>query len=203
MDKGISLTQLDLLREIGTIGMGRAATALADLLACKVEITLPETKVVPLESIDRILRIHEDKYFVLDIAIEGDMGGRLFFLIPFEKAKALGTDLLNQTLEEIDAEDPLFQSSLKEVVNIMTGAYMNVLSDMTGLTVIHGTPSLAIDMLSSLLNYFFVHIAQYTNEAIFIRSEIKVKDTYFGGTLIYFLDLDSMYKLFNSLGVRE
>lgn len=203
MDRGISLTQLDLLREIGTIGMGRAATALADILACKVEITLPETRIVPLESLDRILGIAENKYFVLDIALEGDMGGRLFFLLPPDEARILGADLLNQAPDQIDTEDPLFQSSLKEVVNIMTGAYMNVLSDMTGLTVMYGIPSLAIDTLSSLLNYFFVHIAQYTNEAIFVRSEMKIKETYFGGTFIYFLDFNSMQKLADTLGVKE
>lgn len=203
MEKGISLAQLDLLREIGTIGMGRAATALADLLICKVEISLPEIKIVPLESLDRIIGSPEEVYFVLDIGLEGDVGGRLFFLLPPREAKILGASLLEQNPETIDIEDLLFQSSLKEIVNILAGASINVLSDMTGLTIMYGVPSLAVDMLSALLDFFFIHIAQYTDEAIFIKAQLKVKNINFEGSFLYFLDLESMKKLFETLGVKD
>jgi len=74
--KRISLNQLDVLREIGTIGAGRAATALADLLGTKVNISLPETRLVPLENLDKILGDPEKAFFVLDTGLEGDIGGR-------------------------------------------------------------------------------------------------------------------------------
>jgi len=202
-DKKISLTHLDVLREIGTIGAGRAATALAELLNCKVEITLPETKLIPLESLDRILGNPEETYFVLDVGLEGDINGRVFFLLPPNNAKILGSTLLGKPIEELDNNDLLFQSSLKEVVNILTGGYMNVLSDMTGLTIMYGTPSLAIDMIAALLDFFFIHIAQYSDEAIFVKTQLKVKNMDFQGLFLFFPDLQSLRKLMNILGVKD
>jgi chemotaxis protein CheC len=202
-NKKLSLNYLDLMREIGTIGAGRAATALADLLSCKVEISLPETKVIPLESLDRVLGNPEDVYFVLDIGVEGDIGGRVFFLLPPNEAKILGGALLGQNPDDLNVEDPLFQSSLKEMVNILTGAYMNALSDMTSLTIMYSTPALAVDMIAALLDFFFVHIAQYSDEAIFIKTHLKVRDINFDGMFLFFPDLDSLRKLVEILGVKE
>ena len=103
MDDGrISINQLDVLREIGTIGAGRAATALADLLNTKVEITLPETKLIPLESLDKILGDPEKSFFVLDTGLEGDVGGRIFFLLLPSEARILGATLLGKEQEDID-----------------------------------------------------------------------------------------------------
>lgn len=205
MDKGkkISLTHIDLLKEIGTIGAGRAATAMAELLNCKVEIALPETKIVPLESLDRILGNPEDIFYVLDIGLEGDIGGRTFFLLPPQEAKILGATLLSKNPEEIDTEDLLFQSSLKEMVNIVTGAYMNALSDMTGFTIMYSVPALAIDMIGALLDFFFIQIAQYSDEAIFIKTELKVKNINFDGFFLLFFNLESLRKLFEALGVKD
>ena len=204
MDKErMSLTHLDLLREIGTIGAGRAASALAELLNCKAEITLPETKVVPLESLDRVLGHPEEVYFVLDIGIEGDIGGRIFFLLPPEEAKILGSALLGKDPKEIDTDDLLFQSSLKEMINILCGAYMNALSDMTGLTIMYSIPSLATDMIGALLDFFFIHIAQYSDEAIFIKTQLKIKDMNFRGIFLFFPDMESLRKIFDILGVKE
>jgi chemotaxis protein CheC len=201
--KKISLTHVDLLRELGTIGGGRAATALAELLNCKVEIALPETKIVPLEALDKVLGSPEDVYFVLDIGLEGDVGGRIFFLLPPQEAKILGAVLLGKTPQEMDQNDPLFQSSLKEMINIISGAYMNALSDMTGLTIMYGIPSLAIDMIGALLDFFFIHVAQYSDEAIIIKNQLKVKDINFSGLFLFFPDMDSLHKIFDVLGVKE
>lgn len=201
--KRISLAHLDVLREIGTIGAGRSATALAELLNCKVEISLPETKLIPLESLDRILGNPDDMFFVLDIGLEGDIKGRVFFLLPPQQAKILGSTLLGKPEEELDNNDLLFQSSLKEVVNILTGGYMNVLSDMTGLTILYSTPSLAIDMIAALLDFFFIHIAQYSDEAIFIKTQLKVRNMDFQGMFLFFPDLESLRKLFDILGVKD
>jgi len=201
-EKRISLSHLDLLREIGTIGAGRAATALAEMLNCKVDIALPETKIIPLESLDKILGNPEDVYFVLDIGVEGEIGGRIFFLLPPKEAKFLGATLLGQDPDSVDTEDVLFQSSLKEMVNIVTGAYMNALSDMSGLTIMYGIPSLAIDMVGALLDFLFIQIAQHSDEAIFIKTRLQVKDIKFEGFFLFFPDMESLKKLFDVLGVK-
>ncbi|MGE5308844.1 MAG: chemotaxis protein CheC, partial [Deltaproteobacteria bacterium] len=67
--------QLDALKEIGTIGSATAATALADMIAAKVEIAVPEVSLVPIEKIANLLSGAERLFFVLDMEIKGDIGG--------------------------------------------------------------------------------------------------------------------------------
>lgn len=202
-NKKISVNHLDLLKEIGTVGAGRAATALAELLNYKVDITLPETRIVPLESLDKILGNPEDIYFVLDIGVEGEIGGRIFFLLPPEEARILGGALLGKPTSEIETNDPLFQSALKEMINIVTGGYMNALSDMTGLTIMYSIPSLAIDMVGALLDFLFIQVAQQSDEAIFIKTQLRAQNIKFEGFFLFFPDLESLRKLFATLGVKE
>jgi len=200
--KRISLNQLDVLREIGTIGAGRAATALADLLGTKVNISLPETRLVPLENLDKILGDPEKAFFVLDTGLEGDIGGRIFLLLPPREARVLGGALLGKSTDEVNFDDPLFQSSLKELANILTGSYMNALSDMTSLSFLYGVPSLALDMVAALLDFIFIQIAQHSEEALFIKTDLSIKDINFEGLFLFFPDQSSLKKIFHSLGLE-
>ena len=49
MYKNISNTELDALREIGNIGIGNATTALSKMINKKIDIDIPESKIIPLE----------------------------------------------------------------------------------------------------------------------------------------------------------
>jgi len=201
--KKISLVHLDALKEIGTISAGRAATALAEMLNCKVEINVPEVKIFPLELLNKVLGKPDDLFFVLDINMEGEIKGRWFFLLPPNEAKVLGASLLNKKSEEIDIEDPLFQSSLKEITNILTAAYFNALSEMTNLVFLYNPPSLAIDMVGALLDFFFIQIAQYAEEVIFIKTQLEIEGIGFQGLILFFPEMESLVKLLEKLGVKE
>lgn len=197
----VSQNQLDVLKEIGTIGVGRAATALADLLGVKVEIDLPQTKLTPITELGKILGNPEKVFFVLDTGLEGDVGGRIMFLLPPEDAKMLGATLLGQDKNNIDLEDPLSQSSLKEVVNILVGSYMNALSDMTGLTIMYTVPLIAVDMVASILDFIFIQIAKDSDEAVIIETDLKVQDINLGALFLFFPDDESLSKIFGILGM--
>ena len=193
--------QLDLLKELGTICTGRAASSLSEFLNNKVEIAVPEVTVVPFESISKILGNPEDVYFVLDIGIEGGVEGRIFFLLRFQDAKILGSRLLGKKPEEIDIKDPLFQSAIKEIVNILTGNYMTVISDMTKVKIMYNAPRLGIDMVAALLDFFLIYIAQSSEKALFIRTHLKVKEDDFEGLFLFFPKLEPLKKLFGVFGV--
>lgn len=202
-EEHVSFNQIDVLREIATIGSGRAATALAELLGVKVEINLPETKLIPLETIDKFLGDPDSTYFVIDTGLEGDIGGRIFFLLPPKEASILGANLIGKDPKEINFEDVLFQSSLKEAANILVGAYMNALSDITGLNILYGIPSLALDMVNALLDFIFIQIAQNSEEALILKTNLKIADLDFDCLFLFFPDQLSLEKIFTALGIDK
>ncbi len=203
MDDRFSLTQLDVLKEIGTIGAANAATALADLVRAKVEINVPEVNIVPLENVARLLDSADKLYFVLDMEINGDVLGRIFLLLSPEDAKLLGSHLLGKPVEELDYKDDMFQSALKESANILCSSYITSLADMTKLTILSSVPTLAMDMVGAILDFIFIQIAQYSEEALFVKTNLKVEGENMHGLFLFFPSSDSLRKIFEILGVKE
>ena len=203
MDEKLSLNQLDLMKEIGTIGSATAATALADLIATKVEIAVPEVSLVPIENLHKLLGKMDRLFFVLDMEIKGDILGRIFLLFSPEDAKYLSSALLGKPQDELDFNDPMFQSSLKESANILGGAYVSALAELIHQNILTSVPSLAIDMVGAILDFIFIQIAQYSVEAIFIKTDMKVKGLNLEGLFLFFPSTESLMKIFDILGIKE
>ena len=201
-EQKLTFTQLDLLREIGTIGSATAATALADMVATKVEISVPQVKLIPLENLSTILASAESLFFVLDMEIKGDIGGRIFLLLSPDDARFLASALLGKPKEELDFKDDMFRSSLQEACNILGGAYVSAIADMTSFTILTSIPSMAMDMVGAILDFIFIQIAQTAEEALFIKTEMKVENLKLEGLFLLFPTSDSLQKIFNVLGVK-
>lgn len=201
-EQKLSFTQLDVLKEIGTIGSATAATALADLVAAKVDISVPQVSLVPLENLSTVLASADTLYFVLDMEINGDIGGRIFLLFSPEDAKFLASVLLGKPKEELDFKDDMFKSALKEACNILGGAYISALADITNLAILPSIPSLALDMVGAILDFIFIQIAQTSEEALFIKTDLQVKGLSMEGLFLLFPTSDSLQKIFNVLGVK-
>jgi len=198
----LSSNQFDVLKEVGTIGSATAATALADMIAAKVEISVPEVSLIPLENIAKLMPGVEKLFFVLYMEIKGDIGGRIFLLLAPEDARFLSGALLGKTKEEIDFKDELFKSSLKEVCNILGGAYVSALADMTDMTILTSIPSLAMDMIGAILDFIFIQIAQDSEEALFIKTDMQVRGLSMEGLFLLFPDTPSLKKIFEILKVN-
>ncbi len=201
MNKRLTLVQLDLLKEVGTIGGGKAATALADLIGERVEISVPQVSLIPLENISSIFGSMEKIFFVMDLEIRGDVLGRIFLMFTPDDAKYLASNLMRRPQDQIDTNDEMFQSSLKETTNILSGSYISALAELTNLHMICGVPALAVDMVGAILDFIFIQIAQYSEDALYIKTDLKVKELNLEGLFLFFPHSESLEKIFKVLGL--
>ena len=200
-EQKMSPYQMDVLREIGTIGSATSATALADMISSKVDISVPQVSLIPIERIAHLLEGPEKLFFVLSMEIKGDIGGRIFLLLSPNDARFLSGALLCKDKNEIDFNDPLFRSSLQEICNILGGAYVSALADMTKMMIMLSTPSMAMDMVAAILDFIFIQIAQDSEEALYIKTDLQVKGLSMEGLFLLFPTTDSLKKIFKILGV--
>ncbi len=198
----LSFLQLDALKEIGSIGSATAATALADILSAKVEISAPNVNLVPLEKLSAILASADTFYFVLDAEILGGIAGRIFLLFSSRDAKFLAGSLLGKPIEEMDFEDDMVKSALKEVCNILFSAYVSALADLANLTILISTPAMTMDMAGAILDFISIQIAGISEEVLFIKTELQVKELNLEGVFLMFPTVDSLQKIFSILGVK-
>lgn len=204
-DEKITGRQLDLLKEIGSIGSANAATALAELTDKKVDIIVPRVEMVYLDNIADLLGGMEKIYFVSVLGISGDIEGTIFLLFSLEHAEYI-TDILLGKInrkEDISSDSELLQSCLKESANILCGAYISALAEVSNLKITASVPSLAKDMVGAILDFIFIHLAQESEKALVIKTDVNVSGSSVEGLFLLFPSRQSLKKIFDRFGVKE
>ena len=77
----MSVQYLDVLKELGNIGAGNAATALAELLQSKVDMSVPQVKLINFSEIGELIGGEEQVMAGMYLAIQKDITGSILFLV--------------------------------------------------------------------------------------------------------------------------
>jgi len=192
--------KLDVLKEVGNIGAGHAATALSRILNHPVDMSVPTVSLVPFEEIADRVGGAEQVVIAVFLRVEGDAPGNMFFIIREDSAKWLLRNLLS-----IDTEDGTYSdmelSALNEIGNILAGSYLSSLADFTKLAMTPTVPSLAIDMAGAILSYGLLQFGQMGDAALLIETKfLEDRDTV-EGQFFLIPDPESFEKIFRALGV--
>ncbi|WP_448516289.1 CheY-P phosphatase CheC [Pseudothermotoga sp.] len=171
----LSEKELDLLREIGNIGTGNAATALSQLTNKKVEITVPKAEVVLISKIPFIFPEPEDLVVGVRMSVHGDINFDVLLVLNRLAAKRILQDLLGSPCEDVTQLDELSKSALKEVGNIMCGSYITALAEFTGLYLDPLPPDLIVDMLAAIISEALLPTASYEDSAIYVETELSIE----------------------------
>jgi len=142
------------------IGAGSAATALSQMLGCKVELEIP--KVLALAHADLIPILQDPSRPVTGVRMRllGDIVGEAFFIVPEEHQIHLiqlaesASGVPSEASPHTQIRDPHSESlsALAELGNIMVGVYLTAIHDFCQLNIYHSVPTLAIDMAGSLVD---------------------------------------------------
>ena len=143
--------QLDALRETANIGAGHAATALSQMTGSTIMITVPTITIAALEDVPSQIDDAEEPIAAVLMHMMGDLTGRTLLVFPRPTAVRLAQLMLRRPLDPDGPFGELEQSAIKEAGNILSGAYMNALSEFMGLLLLPSPPSLAVDMSAAVL----------------------------------------------------
>ena len=80
---------LDLLKEIGNIGAGHAATALSSLLNKKIDMNVPNVRVISFNEMMDLAGGAENVVACVFFRIEGDAPGSMYFILSLEQSERL------------------------------------------------------------------------------------------------------------------
>lgn len=199
--------QRDVLKEIGNIGAGNAATSMSALLDKKIEMQVPAVNVVDFDEMMDLIGGHEQLITALFFRIQGDAPGTVYFILSLEEAEKLIGDITKQENFRLlgDEFDEIAFLALQKAGNILTSAYLSALSDFTSLNMQPSIPYLSIDMAGAILTAGIIELSQVTDYVIIINTKIHYRDTEDGVQGNFFLipDLVSFNKLYHSLGIHD
>lgn len=196
----VSENYLDVLKEIGNIGAGNAMTALSQMLQCKIDMKVPQVKLLPFSEVGTLMGGEEQIMVGVFLGVEGDVTGSMMFLIEKKSAK----HLINKVMMGMGSEGEEFSemelSAMKEVGNIITGAYLNSLSTLTNLVIFPSPPELTVDMAGAILSVPAIQFGTLGDNLLLIQSQFY-DDVEIDGYFILIPDLESYSKILTSLGI--
>lgn len=187
----------DVLKELGNIGAGNATTALAHMLNCKVDMSVPQVKLLDFKDVGSILGGEEQIMAGVYLMVEGDITGSIMFLVKKEAAKNL-VSLLMGTESNEDELSEMEQSALKEIGNIITASYLNSLSTLTQLVIYPSVPALCVDMAGAILSVPAIEFGLMGDKILLIQNQFSEG---LDGFFVLVPDLESYDKILSSIGM--
>ena len=193
--------ELDVLKEVGNIGAGNAATALSTLLDKPVDMAVPKVSLLPFEEVAERVGGSEQIVIAVFLRVEGESPGNLFFLIKEESAKGMLQGLLSFDEHSSDGYTEMELSALCEIGNILTGSYLSSLADFIGLSMAPSVPAIALDMAGAILSYGLVQYGEMGDAALLIETTFLGDGQALEGHFFLIPDPESFDKIFKALGV--
>ena len=190
----------DVLKEIGNIGAGNAMTALSQMLQCKVDMQVPQVRLLEFSAVGDMMGGEEQIMVGVFLGVEGDITGSMMFMVEEESARHLIQKITMGMLPAGSEFEEMGLSAMKEVGNIITGAYLNSLSTLTNLKIFPTPPALTVDMAGAILSVPAIQFGIYGDNILLIQSKFY-DEIELDGYFILIPDLESYAKILTALGL--
>ena len=190
----------DVLKEIGNIGAGNAMTALAQMLQSKVDMRVPQVKLLNFSEVGEIMGGEEQIMAGVLLGVEGDITGSMMFMVEESSARHLIQKITMGMLPEGAEFEEMGLSAMKEMGNIITGAYLNALSTLTNLKIFPTPPALTVDMAGAILSVPAIQFGIYGDKILLIQSQFY-DEVELDGYFILIPDMESYSKIRTALGL--
>ncbi len=196
----IDSMQFDVLKEIGNIGAGNATTALSTMINGKVDMNVPNVALLEFKDLPDMVGGAENIVVGILITLEGEINGMMMFMMEQKSAYHLVNLLMGKTTED-EVFTEMEYSALKEIGNIIAGAYLSSLSTLINIRIDASVPYMSIDMAGAILSVPAIEFGKVGDKALIIETQFSKDDSDVNGYFILIPTLESYSVILSSLGL--
>ena len=197
----ITEMHIDVLKEIGNIGLGNAATSLAQMLNKKVDMQVPKAAFISMEEAMAMIGGLEEVVACVTLRVEGDVPAQVLFVFNEESAWYLVDMLMGLEQGTTGQMDEMGQSVIQEVGNMLTSSFLVAIGTMTNLQMTPNVPMFAYDMLGAVLSTSLIE-GGYVEEHILLIETVLFEDQkHIKGHFFFITQNQSLDVLFSALGI--
>lgn len=195
--------QFDVLKEIGSIGAGNATTALSEMLNRKITMQTPRVSLIEIGNLANIIGGPENPVVGVLLTLSGDINGMMMFAMEEKSARTLADLVMQQKTSTTDkiSFNAMDFSALKEIGNIIAGAYMTSMSKLTKLQTRSSVPQVSYDMAGAVLSVPAIEFGKLGDKALLIDSSFDETTDGVDGYFILIPDMDSYNKIMSIFGM--
>lgn len=193
--------EMSVLSEIGNVGAGNAATALSHILADRVNMSVPDLKILDVSMMTNLLGGPENEFVGILVNMDKDVRGMMLFLLERRFVCKLSEVLLNEKIDDFSELSEMGRSALMEIGNILAGSYVNAIATMTNLNIELSTPQIAIDMVGAILSYPAAQFGAMGDKLLLIEEDFISSNDTIRSHLLIMPEIESLQTMLESLGV--
>ncbi len=194
--------EIDILKEIGSIGGGNAATALSSMLNAKVNMSLPKVEI--LDFNEALVNVGDPEEVVAAILVEmsGEVGGIMLFILTKEFSDEILLRMLGKTKEDFFELEEIDSSVLMEIGNIVISSYITAMASLVNMSVELSVPQLAVNMLGGIMSVPIAMMGQHSDRIMMITGKFKIDGKALNSNMLLLPDVESLNVLMKKLGVE-
>lgn len=189
----------DVIREVGSIGTGNAASALSGLLGTEVRMMLPTVSVLDFNDAMNAIGNPETIVAAVLVGMKGDVSGIMLFILKMDLINNILGILLGNHIEQYEQLSEMDVSALNEVGNIMISSYVNALSTLAGVDIGLSVPEITVNMLGGIMSVPMAELGYQTDKLMMIRGKFILQGETLDSDLLMLPDIDSLNYLMKKL----
>lgn len=199
----MNLLEMDVIKEIGSIGTGNAATALSSVLSQEVKMTIPAVHILGYNEALHKLGEPEEIVAAVLKKMSGEINGIMLFILKLDFINVVLETLLNRTVDDYSKLTVIEMSAMEEIGNIIISSYINALSTLTGVEIQLSVPDIAVNMLGGILSVPMVEFGYETDKLMIINGKFIVGGKVLNSDILMLPDIQSLNFLMEKLGVTN
>ncbi|MHA2181173.1 MAG: chemotaxis protein CheC [Promethearchaeota archaeon] len=206
----LSDEQQDTLKEIGNIGTGNAVTALSRLVKKKIDVTLTDVGIVPLEELAEQFGGPKDKVCGIFCHIEKPSPATILNIFEMKPLMNLISDLAGKdskivpnTVKTKKDLDDYAISTITEMGNIMAGHYASALADLLDTKLMIDIPEFTMSNAGEIGEFLTKEFESIAEFCIIIQTSIKVSELKLKGMFFFIPDIKTLKTIFEKLEIRN
>lgn len=189
----------DMMREIGSIGTGNAATSLSSLLGIEVEMTIPNVEVLGYNEVVEHLGNPEEIISGVLVQMSGDISGIMLFVMKLEFINEVLKHVLQKNVNDYMEMGEMEISAATEVGNIIISSYVLSLSKLAEMDISLSVPGFAINMLGAIMTVPMAELGYESDKLLMITGKCIIGGEHVESNLLMLPDIKSLNYLMNRL----
>jgi len=201
--------QRDALQEVGNIGAGNAANALAQMINKRVDINIPSVEMVELDEFANAISKKNEKLLVAWSNVLGKTRATVLSLFNINDAIDITSIIVDDPdKKQIDlrkkinnASDfpELYKSALSELGHILGSHYVSAIGDLLGLRLMTEPPDMSVDTGATLFSILKEEVGLLKKLSLVITTSVIVTDFKITGTFLFIPNLETLEDLLDAL----
>ena len=173
------------------------------MLESKIGMDVPRADFVSFENVIELIGGYEELVSCVSLQLDGDVKGIVFFIFKEASTYRLVDMLMGQDENTTTELDEMGTSTINEIGNILTGAFVSAISNFTELRINTSVPIFAFDMLAAVFTSLILETGRPEDDNVLvIETRLFRDDKRVSGYFFLLAEPESISRLFTALGLE-